>query len=123
VLEHPSVIKSYNGHGIWISENGLKKLDLIRPFVQHLYSADVTDRFILESGRDMSRVTDTVSTDFPLVAQASRLKDTEVSAVMLPDLLIPDAVFEPMIQATALAYGSAPAERIIDAFEKAYQAV
>jgi multiple sugar transport system substrate-binding protein len=123
VLDHPSVIKSYNGHGIWISENGRKKLDLIKPFVQHLYSPEVTDRFILESGRDMSRVTDTVSKDFPLVAQASRLKDTEVSAVMLPDLLIPDAVFEPMIQATALAYGSAPAERIIDAFEKAYQAV
>ncbi|WP_275002492.1 ABC transporter substrate-binding protein [Promicromonospora iranensis] len=123
VLDHPSVIKSYNGHGIWISENGRKKLDLVKPFVQHLYSPEVTDRFILESGRDMSRVTDTVSKDFPLVAQASRLKDTEVSAVMLPDLLIPDAVFEPMIQATALAYGSASAERIIDAFEKAYQAV
>lgn len=122
VLAHPSVIRSYNGHGIWISENGLKKLDLIRPFVQHLYSAEVTDRFILESGRDMSRITDTVSTDFPLVAQASQLKDTEVSAVMLPDLLIPDAVFEPMIQATALAYGTASAERIIDAFEKSYQA-
>ncbi|GAB2497599.1 ABC transporter substrate-binding protein [Promicromonospora xylanilytica] len=122
VLEHPSVIKSYNGHGIWISENGAKKLDLIKPFVQHLYSEQVTDRFILESGRDMSRVTDTVSTDFPLVAQASRLKDTEVSPVMLPDLLIPDAVFEPMIQATALAYGSASAERIIDAFEHSYQA-
>lgn len=122
VLEHPSVIRSYNGHGIWISENGLKKLDLIRPFVQHLYSQEVTDRFILESGRDMSRITGTVSTDFPLVAQASQLKDTEVSAVMLPDLLIPDAVFEPMIQATALAYGTASAERIIDAFEKSYQA-
>jgi multiple sugar transport system substrate-binding protein len=122
VLEHPSVIQSYNGHGIWISENGMKKLDLVKPFVRHLYSAEVTDRFILESGRDMSRITDTVSTDFPLVAQASRLPDTEVSAVMLPDLLIPEAVFEPMIQATALAYGTASAERIIDAFEKSYQA-
>jgi multiple sugar transport system substrate-binding protein len=122
VLEHPSVIQSYNGHGIWISENGMKKLDLVKPFVRHLYSAEVTDRFILESGRDMSRTTDTVSRDFPLVAQASRLPDTEVSAVMLPDLLIPEAVFEPMIQATALAYGTASAERIIDAFEKSYQA-
>lgn len=123
VLERPSVIQSYNGHGIWISENGLKKLDLIRPFVQHLYSQEVTDRFILESGRDMSRITGTVSQDFPLVAQASRLTPAEVTPVMLPDLLIPDAVFEPMIQATALAYGSAPADRIIDAFEKSYQAV
>ena len=122
VLEHPSVIKSFNGHGIWISENGLDKLDLIKPFVQHLYTPEVTDEFILGSGRDMSRVTDTVSQDFPLVAQAARLTEAEVSPVMLPDLLIPDAVFEPMIQATALAYGSASAERIIDAFEKSYQA-
>ena len=123
VLEHPSVIKSFNGHGIWISKTGAEKLDLIKPFVQNLYSERVTDEFILGSGRDMSRITDTVSEDFPLVAQASQLKDTEVSAVMLPDLLIPDAVFEPMIQATALAYGSASTERIIDAFEKSYQAV
>jgi len=123
VLDRPSVIRSFNGHGIWISENGLKKLDLIKPFVQHLYTPEVTDEFILGSGRDMSRITDTVSRDFPLVAQGSRLTDDDVSPVMLPDLLIPDAVFEPMIQATALAYGSASAERIIDAFEKAYQAV
>jgi multiple sugar transport system substrate-binding protein len=123
VLEHPSVIKSFNGHGIWISENGLKKLDLIKPFVQHLYTPEVTDEFILGSGRGMSRITDTVSRDFPLVAQGSRLTDDDVTPVMLPDLLIPDAVFEPMIQATALAYGSAPADRIIDAFEKSYQAV
>lgn len=122
VLDRPSVIKSFNGHGIWISRNGLDKLDLIKPFVQNLYTDQVTDEFILGSGRDMSRITETVSTDFPLVAQASRLTDSAVSAVMLPDLLIPDAVFEPMIQATALAYGSASAERIIDAFEKAYQA-
>jgi multiple sugar transport system substrate-binding protein len=123
VLEHPSVIRSFNGHGIWISENGMKKLDLIEPFVQNLYTPEVTDEFILGSGRDMSRITDTVSQDFPLVAQGSRLTDDEVTPVMLPDLLIPDAVFEPMIQATALAYGSAPADRIIEAFEKSYQAV
>ncbi|MGH3588185.1 MAG: carbohydrate ABC transporter substrate-binding protein, partial [Pseudonocardia sp.] len=122
VLDRPSVIKSYNGHGIWISENGADKLDLIKPLVQHLYSDEVTDAFILGSGRDMNRVTDTVSTDFPLVAQASRLTDDDVTPVMLPDLLIPDSVFEPMIKVTAAAYGSASAEQIIDAFEKAYDA-
>jgi multiple sugar transport system substrate-binding protein len=122
VIEHPSVIRSFNGHGIWISENGRDKLDLIKPFVQHLYSEAVTDDFILGSGRDMSRVTDTVSQDFPLVAQASRLTDDDVSPVMLPDLLIPDYVFEPMIRVTAMAYGSASADRIVDSFEKSYAA-
>ncbi|GGI04410.1 ABC transporter substrate-binding protein [Isoptericola cucumis] len=123
VLDRPSVIKSYNGHGIWISENGAEKLDLIKPFVQDLFSDAVTDAFILGSGRDMNRVTDTVSTDFPLVAQASRLTDDDVTPVMLPDLLIPDSVFEPMIKVTAMAYGSsASAERIVDAFEKSYDA-
>lgn len=120
VIERPSVITSYNGHGIWISENGRSKLDLIKPFVQELYSDAVTDEFILGSGRDMNRVTDTVSRDFPLVAQASRLTDTDVSRVMLPDLLIPDSVFEPMIRATAMAYGTASADRIVDTFEKSY---
>ncbi|PUB31991.1 carbohydrate ABC transporter substrate-binding protein (CUT1 family) [Promicromonospora sp. AC04] len=122
VLAHPSVIKSYNGHGIWISENGREKLDLIKPFVQNLYTERVTDEFILGSGRDMNRVTDTVSKDFPLVAQGSRLTDDDVTPVMLPDLLIPDSVFEPMVKVTAMAYGSASAERIVDSFEKAYDA-
>ncbi|GAA2682935.1 MULTISPECIES: ABC transporter substrate-binding protein [Actinosynnema] len=123
VLEHPSVIRSFNGHGIWISRRGAEKLDLIKPFVQNLYSDEVIDSMILGSGRDMSRITDTVSKDFPLVAQASRLTDQQVSPVMLPDLVIPQSAFEPMIQATAAAYGPIPAERIIEVFERAYATV
>ncbi|ACU38442.1 carbohydrate ABC transporter substrate-binding protein [Actinosynnema pretiosum subsp. pretiosum] len=123
VLEHPSVIRSFNGHGIWISRRGAEKLDLIKPFVQDLYSDEVIDSMILGSGRDMSRITDTVSEDFPLVAQASRLTDQQVSPVMLPDLVIPQSAFEPMIQATAAAYGPIPAERIIEVFERAYATV
>jgi multiple sugar transport system substrate-binding protein len=122
VLAHPSVIQSYNGHGIWISTNGAEKLDLLKPFIQNLYSPEVTKEFILGSGRDMSRITDVVSTDFPLVAQASQLTTDQVTPVMLPDLLIPDAVFEPMIRATAMAYGNASVDQIIDTFEKAYDA-
>ncbi|GAA5153806.1 ABC transporter substrate-binding protein [Amycolatopsis dongchuanensis] len=120
VLDHPSVIRSFNGHGIWISENGARKLDLIKPFVQYLYSDEVTDAMILRTGRDMSRVTGTVSTDFPLVAQAARLTTRQVSPVMLPDLSIPQSAFEPLIQATAAAYGPISAEHIVDVFEKAY---
>ena len=122
VVEHPTVIQSYNGHGIWISANGAEKLDLLKPFIQNLYSPEVTSEFILGSGRDMNRITDVVSKDFPLVAQASKLTTDQVTPVTLPDLLIPDAVFEPMIRATAMAYGSASADQIIDRFEKAYDA-
>ena len=121
-ITHPSVIQSFNGYGIWISANGAKKLDLIKPLVLDLYSDEATDAMILRSGRDMSRITDTVAQDFPLVAQASKLSDDQVSPVMLPDLTIPNAVFEPLIQVTGMAYGSASSEQIIDAFEAAYDA-
>lgn len=110
VVDHPTVIQSFNGHGIWISANGAEKLDLLKPFIQNLYTPEVTSEFILGSGRDMNRITDVVSEDFPLVAQASQLTTDEVTPVMLPDLLIPDAVFEPMIRATAMAYGRASAD-------------
>ena len=122
VVDHPTVIQSYNGHGIWISANGAEKLELLKPFIQNLYSPEVTSEFILGSGRDMNRITDVVSTDFPLVAQASQLTTDQVTPVMLPDLLISDAVFEPMIRVTAMAYGSASADQIIDRFEQAYDA-
>lgn len=120
VIDRPSIIRSFNGHGIWISARGEEHLDLIKPFVQNLYSDAVIDRFILGSGRDTSRITETVPTDFPLVAQSARLTDKQVTPVMLPDLIIPEAAFEPMTQATASAFGSASVDQIVETFEKSY---
>lgn len=123
VSTKPTVIQSFNGMGLWISANGAEKLDLVEPFVRWLFSDDVISRFITESGRDMNAVTDVTSANFPLVAQAQALAagDT-VDPVILPDLLIPEAVFEPLTQATAQAYGTGTTpEQIVDVLEGSYR--
>ncbi|MBT0768588.1 carbohydrate ABC transporter substrate-binding protein [Kineosporia sp. J2-2] len=123
VSTKPTVIQSFNGMGVWISENGAGKLDLVEPFVRWLFSDEVVSQFITRSGRDMSAVTDVTSTDFPLVAQAQALAagDT-VDPVILPDLLIPEAVFEPLTQATAQAFGPGTGpDQIVDVLEASYK--
>ncbi|GMA32106.1 ABC transporter substrate-binding protein [Litorihabitans aurantiacus] len=123
VLTQPSVIQSFNGLGIWISDNGAEKLDLVRPFVEWMFSEEVVAEFILESGRDLNAVTETRSENHPLVAQAQDLMASgTVDPVILPDLLIPDVVFEPLTQATAGAFGpGASADRIVDLLQNAYR--
>lgn len=123
VSTRPTVIQSFNGMGVWISSNGAEKLDLVEPFVQWLFSDEVVARFITESGRDMNAVTDVTSDRFPLVAQAQALAagDT-VDPVILPDLLIPEAVFEPLTQATARAFGPGTSpDQIVDVLEASYK--
>lgn len=123
VLTKPSVIQSFNGMGVWISAAGAEKLDLVEPFVKYLFSDEVVSQFIVESGRDMNVEVSATSDSYPLVAQAQQLMagDT-VDPVILPDLLIPDAVFEPLTQATAQAYGAGVSpERIVDLVESAYR--
>jgi multiple sugar transport system substrate-binding protein len=123
LLTKPTIIQSFNGMGIWISERGAQKLDLVEPFIKYLFSDEVISQFILESGRDMNAVTDVTSTDYPLVAQAQALSTSDaVDPVILPDLLIPDSAFEPLTQATASAYGnSVSVERVVDLVESAYR--
>ncbi|GAB3249066.1 ABC transporter substrate-binding protein [Kineosporia babensis] len=123
VSTKPTVIQSFNGMGVWISENGAEKLDLVEPFVQWLFSEEVITQFVLESGRDMNALTHVTSQDFPLVAQAQALAagDT-VDPVILPDLLIPEAVFEPLTQATARAFGPGTSpEEIVEVLEASYK--
>ncbi|UFU03588.1 ABC transporter substrate-binding protein [Ruania suaedae] len=125
VLDQPSVIQSFNGMGLWISENGSRKLDLVRPFIEYLFSEPVIGEFILESGRDMNAITETRSEDYPLVAQAQDVMASgTVDPVILPDLLIPDTAFEPLTAATAQAYGpGVGADQIIELVETAYRNV
>ncbi|GAB6902084.1 ABC transporter substrate-binding protein [Kineosporia succinea] len=123
ISTRPTVIQSFNGMGVWISENGSRKLDLVEPFVQWLFSDEVVAQFITQSGRDMNAVTDVTSDRFPLVAQAQALAAGDsVDPVILPDLLIPEAVFEPMTQATAQAFGPGTSpEQIVDVLEASYK--
>ncbi|MEE1798447.1 MULTISPECIES: ABC transporter substrate-binding protein [unclassified Streptomyces] len=119
--DKPTIMRAFTLVGFWISPNGTKKLPAVEKFLRFMYRPDVVSRFITESGRDMALVTDTVSTDFPLVAAAQRLGD-RVGQVLLPDLYVPPAATQPLITATSTAFTrGTSAASVRSALESAYR--
>ncbi|MER5252825.1 ABC transporter substrate-binding protein [Streptomyces sp. NPDC002855] len=117
----PTILRTYTLIGFWISPNGTKKLDAVEKFLRFMYRPDTVSRFIKESGRDMALRSDTLSTDFPLVAAAQKL-GTDVSQALLPDIYVPPAATQPLITATSTAFtrGTSPA-RVRSVLEAAYR--
>ncbi|MEU6674998.1 ABC transporter substrate-binding protein [Streptomyces sp. NPDC046925] len=119
--DKPTILRTYTLIGFWISPNGTKKLDAVEKFLRFMYRPETVSRFIKESGRDMALRSDTLSTDFPLVADAQKLGD-DVSEALLPDVCVPPAATQPLITATSTAFtrGTSPA-RVRSVLEAAYR--
>ncbi|MFE7993284.1 ABC transporter substrate-binding protein [Streptomyces shenzhenensis] len=116
--ERPTIIRAFTLIGFWISPNGVRKIEHVEKFLRFMYRPDTVSRFIKESGRDMALRTDTVSTDFPLVAAAQRLGG-DVSQVLLPDVYVPPAATQPLITATSTSFtrgtGAAKVRALLEA--------
>ncbi|MGW0904845.1 ABC transporter substrate-binding protein [Streptomyces sp. NPDC002853] len=119
--DKPTILRTYTLIGFWISPNGTKKLDAVERFLRFMYRPDTVSRFIKESGRDMALRSDTLSTDFPLVADAQKLGN-DVSEALLPDVYVPPAATQPLITATSTAFtrGTSPA-KVRSVLEAAYR--
>ena len=87
----PVYYTGYNGKGVWITRNGAKKLDIVRAFVQYLYSPDDMEAWIEQADTvppiqnpkvDNSKLN-------PLFAQSIALKNDQ--PVVGFDLLFPTA--------------------------------
>lgn len=119
--EKPTILRSYTLIGFWVSPNGTRKISTVEKFLRFMYRPDVVSRFITESGRDMALVTDTVSKDFPLVAEAQQLGD-RVGQALLPDLYVPPTATQPLITATSTAFTrGTSAASVRSALESAYR--
>ncbi|MFD7969556.1 ABC transporter substrate-binding protein [Streptomyces clavifer] len=119
--DKPTIMRSYTLIGFWISPNGVKKLSSVEKFLRFMYRPETVSRFITESGRDMALVTDTVSKQFPLVAEAQQLGD-RVGQVLLPDLYVPPTATQPLITATSTAFTrGTSAAAVRSALESAYR--
>ncbi|MES4909106.1 MULTISPECIES: ABC transporter substrate-binding protein [unclassified Streptomyces] len=121
VHDRPTILRTYTLIGFWISPNGIKKIDAVEKFLRFMYSPDTVSRFIKESGRDMALRSDTLSTDFPLVAAAQKL-GSGVSQVLLPDVYVPPAATQPLITATSTSFTrGTSAAKVRAALETAYR--
>ncbi|MGW8377181.1 ABC transporter substrate-binding protein [Streptomyces sp. ODS28] len=124
VYPKPTIMRANASQGIWVSPNGERKIERVERFVRFMYSEETVRTFV-HGGRDVALHTDALSTGFPLVAQGQRLgegEDSPVSEVVCPDIHIPAAVTQPLIQATGTAFGpGAGARKVRTAMEHAYR--
>ncbi|MFG3260041.1 ABC transporter substrate-binding protein [Streptomyces sp. NPDC048172] len=121
VYEKPTIMRANASMGIWLSPNGEQKLDRVERFVRFMYSEDTVSHFV-HGGRDMALRTDQFSTEYPLVAAGQRLSDNDVSECVTPDIYVPAAATQPLIQATGVAFSPrGSARQVRTALEKAYR--
>lgn len=124
VYPKPTVMRANASQGIWVSPNGARKPERLERFVRFMYHPQTVRTFV-RGGRDVALRTDALSTGYPLVADGQRLgegPDSPVSEVVCPDIHIPAAVTQPLIQATGTAYRHGTGARAIRlAMERAYR--
>lgn len=121
VYDKPTVMRANASLGMWVSPNGEQKIDRVERFIRFMYSEETVSRFV-RGGRDMALRTDRFSTGYPLVAEGQKLTDDEVSECVTPDIYVPAAATQPLIQATGIAFSpGSDARKVRGALERAYR--
>ncbi|WP_019547725.1 extracellular solute-binding protein [Streptomyces sulphureus] len=121
VYERPTIMRANASLGMWISPNGEEKIDRVERFIRFMYSEEIVSRFV-HGGRDMALRTDQFSTEYPLVAAGQKLTSDDVSECVTPDVYVPAAATQPLIQATGVAFSpGSDARKVRTALEKAYR--
>ncbi|MGX5682760.1 ABC transporter substrate-binding protein [Schumannella luteola] len=100
---------AYQGtaNGYWISTKGVEKIDLIRQFIEYLYSPEVAARYVNEAQVITALETDPALLDSdinPLLAQITSELPATVEYAVHPDKYIPGTLTEQFIRQTALAF-------------------
>jgi multiple sugar transport system substrate-binding protein len=118
----PVYYSAFNAKGIWITPNGVKKIDAVKKFVQYIYQPTIIARFEEQAGMtspllvdaiDPSKVTPLFTQDLSKVAEVAET----------PDLYLPPAVGTDFgrVFTEALAPGTT-AEKILADLTAAYAA-
>jgi multiple sugar transport system substrate-binding protein len=105
----PTAFQAYSAVGLFVGPNGLKKLSLVKQFVQTLYSAEVVAKFVSDvaivPGTKTPLTAASLANASPLLAQSVTVLPSKVSYALFPDAYV-GAKGTPLTKASALAYGA-----------------
>jgi multiple sugar transport system substrate-binding protein len=120
--QNPVIYSAFTAKGIWITRNGLEKLDAIRRFVQFIYQPEMIARFVEQAGMTPP-LKDVPVDESALNSLFVQSLDMPVDVVMTQDLVVPPAVAPEFERITKLAFvpGTTP-EQILEELTAAYQA-
>ncbi len=120
--DKPTALSGFTANGFMISDNGVKKIDIVKQFITAFYAPDVAGRFVSEANTSTAVLFDKpVEISNPLLMQATNdLPDSTVFAVM-PDAFVPGPVADPMIRQTSVAFApGTDADAICAALDSVY---
>ncbi len=118
----PTAYQGYTSMGIWISPNGQKHLDVVRKFVQYMFSPNVIGEQVAQGMIPTVTNVQLATNVNPLLKQAATQLDSRVSYVATNDPYVPGNVQSNIIRATALAYTKGQnSTQICQALEGAYK--
>ena len=101
----PTALQGWTGSGFWISNNGLKKLDLVKQYITAWYDPAVATRIISEANSPTAVVLPGApDIKNKLLSYASTDLNANVDFAVMPDTVVPGSVANPMIRQTSLAF-------------------
>ncbi|BCB76480.1 ABC transporter substrate-binding protein [Phytohabitans flavus] len=117
---------AYEGtsNGFWVSQNGAKKLDAVRKFVEYMYRPETVATFVKDASMIMALKADasTLPDDQPLLKAAQGELPTAVDYAVLPDRYVPGSLSQSVIRDAAVAFTAGKsATDICGTFDKTYK--
>jgi multiple sugar transport system substrate-binding protein len=117
---------AYEGtsNGFWVSQNGAKKLDAVRKFVEYMYRPQTVATFVKDASMIMALKADAGSlpADQPLLKAAQGDLPNTVDYAVLPDRYVPGNLSQSVIRDAAVAFTSGKsATDICGTFDKTYK--
>lgn len=104
-FDKPTAMQGYTGIGVMMSKNGEAKKDLVRQFVDVLYSKEIVSEFVSSASLIPAATTAGDATiSNPLLQQAVSDLDGRVDFAVMPDTVVPGTVADTVISATAMAF-------------------
>ncbi|GCE15895.1 ABC transporter substrate-binding protein [Tengunoibacter tsumagoiensis] len=120
--DKPTAYQGYTSMGIWISPNGQKHLDVVRKFVQYMFSSSVIAKQVSTGMIPTLKSVQPDPNASPLLKQATTELDNRVSYISTNDVSVPGNVQQNLIRATGLAYTKGQSSpQICQSLEGAYK--
>ncbi len=121
----PTAFTAFSAVGLFVGPNGLKRLSLVKQFVQTLYSPEVVAKFVSDvaivPGTNTPLTASSLADASPLLAQSVTKLPSKVDYALFPDAYV-GSRGTPLTKASALAFGKGvSAARICAAADNAYK--
>lgn len=121
----PVMYQAYTSSAIWLTPNGTKRLSDVEKFVKYMYKSEVAASVVAGAGnvpvQEISGLNTTLATQ-PLLLQALTKTPSNVDYAVFPDLYVPGAKTQSLVNAIATAYApDATASGVCAALDGAYK--